>query len=448
MSLLTFKSGGVHPPEHKELSLHKAIVDVPLSRELVIHMNQHLGKPAKVIVKVKDEVKVGDILGEADGMISAFVHASASGVVKKIEKRMSAAGMPEMSVTLEVNAEKTAEDLKAFEQLQDISLDAISGSELIEKIKQAGIVGAGGATFPVHVKLCPPKDKRVDTLVLNGAECEPFLTADHQLMLEHADGILKGAKVLQKILNVPDVVIGIEENKRDAIRLLTDRIQALGYKGFRVAPLQTRYPQGGEKQLIWAILKRSVPSTKLPFETGVVVQNVATAFAVFEAIYYNKPVFERVVTLSGQVNRPGNYRIKVGTSFQEAIAAVGGFKDEARVGAILNGGPMMGKTIRELDVTTMKGTSGILVFSEDDVALEKEGPCIRCGRCVKVCPMGLVPTELAQSAQFKQPEQLVGDVMDCMECGCCSYVCPTRRKLVHWIRIGKMVLRNHQRSKA
>lgn len=447
MALLTFNRGGVHPPEHKEPSCHKPIVNLPLPAEVVVHMNQHLGKPAKALVKVKDEVKVGDLLGQADGMISAVVHAPVSGVVKKVERRMSAAGVPEMSIAIEVNAEKSAEDAKVFQQERAIQLESMTPAELLAAIKEAGIVGKGGATFPTHVKLSPPADKKIDTLLLNGAECEPFLTADHQLMLENPDAILQGARVFQRILNVPTVIIGIEENKPDAIELLEKRIQSLKLSGFQVAALKTRYPQGGEKQLIWATLGREVPSGKLPLEVGVVVQNIATAYAAYEAVWFGKPVFERVVTVTGYVKTPGNYRLRMGTTFQEAIAAAGGFVDEDKVRSVIHGGPMMGKSIRELDVTVMKGTSGIVVLSENDFHYEKEGPCIRCGRCVSVCPMGLMPTELAVSAQFSQAETLA-DSLDCMECGSCSYVCPTHRKLVHWIRMGKTVFRNHQRSKA
>lgn len=447
MAKLTFDRGGVHPPENKGLSSHQPIVDLPLPAEVVVHMNQHLGKPAKVLVKAKDEVKVGSVLGQAEGMISAPVHSPVSGVVKKVEKRMSAAGFPESSVAIEVDAARSAEDAQAFAQLREVDVEALAPADLVTTLKEAGLVGKGGATFPTHVKLAPPRDKKVDTLLLNGAECEPFLTADHQLMLEQPDGILKGARVFQRALGVPTVIVGIEENKPDAIALLEQRIQALGLTGFRVAPLHTRYPQGGEKQLIWAVLRREVPSGKLPFEAGVVVQNVATAFAAYEAVWLGKPVFERVVTVTGYVKKPGNFRMRLGTSFLDAIAAAGGFTDEARVRAVIHGGPMMGKSVRDLDVTVMKGTSGIVVLSEDDVHYEKEGPCIRCGRCVAACPLGLMPTELAVAAQFHLPEQLA-DSLDCMECGCCSYVCPTRRKLVHWIRIGKVVFRNHQRSKA
>jgi len=444
---LTFNRGGVHPPEHKELSSHKAIVTLPPPAEVVVHMNQHLGRPAKVLVKVKDEVKVGDLLGQAEGMISAVVHSPVSGTVKKIERRMSASGASETAVVIEVSAEQSLEDDKAFQQVRTLDLDAMTPSELLAAVKEAGIVGKGGATFPTHVKLTPPADKPVDTLLLNGAECEPFLTADHQLMLEQPDAVLRGAQVFQKILNVASVIIGIEANKPDAIKLLQERIEALKLSGFSVAPVQTRYPQGGEKQLIWAVLERSVPSGKLPFEVGVVVQNIATAYAAYEAVFQGKPVYERVVTVTGYVKSPGNFRLRMGTSFQEAIAAAGGFTDEARVRAVIHGGPMMGKSIRDLDVTVMKGTSGIVVLSEGDFFYEKEGPCIRCGRCIAVCPMGLMPTELAVSAQFELAEQLT-DALDCMECGCCSYICPTRRKLVHWIRMGKTVYRNHQRSKA
>lgn len=447
MPRFTFQRGGVHPPEHKEASRHQPITAGPLPAEVVVHLNQHLGRPAKAAVAVKDVVKVGDLLGEADGFISARVHAPVAGTVKKIERRHSASGAYENAILLEVDAAATEEGMAAFREARPVDLDATDRDALLEAVKGAGIVGKGGATFPTHVKLAPPADMPVDTLLLNGAECEPFLTADHQLLLEQPEAVLRGAQVFQKILGVSSVIVGIEANKPDAIALLEARIQALGLAGFRVAVLKTQYPQGGEKQLIQAVLGREVPSGKLPFAVGVVVQNIATAYAAYEAVWHQKPVFERVVTVTGYVKRPGNHRLRVGTSFREAIEAAGGFVDEDRVRAVIHGGPMMGKAIRDLDVTVMKGTSGIVVLSEDDFHYEKEGPCIRCGRCIAACPMGLMPTELAVGAQFSLADRL-GDAPDCMECGCCSYVCPTHRKLVHWIRIGKAIHRHHARSKA
>jgi len=447
MRRFTFGRGGVHPPEHKEASRHQPIVPGPLPAEMAVHLNQHLGRPAKALVALKDAVKVGDLLAEGDGLISAGIHAPVSGTVKKIERRLSASGAYENAILLEVDAAATEADAERFREVHSVELEALDRQVLLDAIKAAGIVGLGGATFPTHVKLAPPPDMPVDTLVLNGAECEPFLTADHQLLLEQPEAVLRGAQVFQKILGVPAVIVAIEANKPDAIALLEARIQALGLKGFQVAILKTRYPQGGEKQLIQALLGREVPSGKLPFAVGVVVQNIATAFAAYEAVWHGKPVLERVVTVTGYVKRPGNYRLRLGTSIREAIGSAGGFVDEDRVRAVLHGGPMMGKSLRDLDVTVMKGTSGIVVLSEDDFRYEKEGPCIRCGRCIAACPMGLMPTELAVGAQFSLVDRL-GDAADCMECGCCSYVCPTHRKLVHWIRLGKAIHRNHARSKA
>lgn len=447
MPKLTFRRGGVHPPEFKEPSRHKPITAGPLPAEIVVHLNQHLGRPAKPVVALKDGVKVGQLLGEPDGAISASVHAPVSGVIKKLERRWSASGAYENALVIEVDPVATAQDEEFFREGTAAEIGAMDRQVLLDAVKAAGLVGQGGATFPTHVKLTPPSDRPVDTLLLNGAECEPFLTADHQLMLEQPDGVLKGAQVFQRILGVPRVVFGIEANKPDAIALLEARIRALGLEGFEVATLKTHYPQGGEKQLIQAILGREVPSGKLPFSVGVVVQNVGTAFAAWEAVAHRKPLYERVVTVTGFVKRPGNYRFRVGTSFREALETAGGVVDEARVRAIIHGGPMMGKAIRDLDVTIMKGTSGIVVLSDQDFHYEHEGPCIRCGRCVEACPMGLMPTELAVGAQFNLVDRL-GDAMDCMECGCCSFVCPTHRKLVHWIRLGKVLHRNHTRSKA
>jgi H+/Na+-translocating ferredoxin:NAD+ oxidoreductase subunit C len=446
MKKYTFHRGGVHPPENKTLSEHQPIQSVRLPDLVSINLNQHLGKPAKCLVKMKQEISVGDRIGEADGFISADIHSSVSGSVKKIERVMTAVGTLAESVLITVDAEKTAADYARFEVDQELEIDSLDPKQILEKIKLAGVVGEGGAAFPTHVKLSPPPDKPIDTIILNGAECEPFLTADHQLMLEKTSEILLGTCIIQKVLNVDTVFIGIENNKPDAIEKFQQRLDTGRYPGITVAGLKTKYPQGGEKQLIKAILNREVPSGKLPFDVGVIVQNVGTVFSVYEAVCLDKPLIDRTVTISGFVNRPGNYKVPMGVSFEHAIVqAAEGFKDDQCVKEVINGGPMMGKSVRQLDVTITKGTSGILAVSNSDFAYRDEGPCIRCGRCIDKCPMGLMPTALAMYAKHEQPEGL-GDVMDCIECGTCSYVCPTNRHLVQWIRVGKPVFRNANRS--
>ncbi|MBN1357077.1 electron transport complex subunit RsxC [bacterium] len=444
--LLTFRSGGVHPPGNKHLSEHKPIRRVPLPETVSINLNQHLGKPAQCAVKIKQEISVGERIGEADGFISADIHSPVSGTVRKIQTVMTAVGTMAESVLIEVDSEKTAEDLKKYQSTPDCAPEKLGKKEILEAIKQAGIVGEGGAAFPTHIKLAPPPDKPIDTVILNGAECEPFLTADHQLMLEKTAEILTGARILRHILEIDSIIIGIENNKPDAIRAFEKLIETDSYPGMRIAALKTKYPQGGEKQLIKAILDREVPSGKLPFDVGVIVQNVGTVFAVYEAVYCGKPLIQRVVTISGFVNNPGNYLLPLGVSFEHAIrAGAGGFRDDTRVKEVINGGPMMGKAVRQLDVTVTKGTSGILVLSDQEFSYDGEGPCIRCGRCIDTCPMGLMPTLLAMNARYERIEGLKS-VMDCIECGTCSYVCPTHRQLVHWIRAGKVLLRKANRS--
>lgn len=438
----TFKLGGIHPPENKKFSEGKSIADIELPESIFINLNQHLGKKAKAVIEKGQEVTAGDIIGEADGFLSAVVHTPVSGKVKKVEQKLTAQGMVEETIIIDVDPEKTAEDLKRYETKKEFNLDAAESKELLETIRLAGIVGQGGATFPMHIKLSPPSEKSVDTLILNGAECEPYLTADHQLMLEKTEEIMEGARILKKILGVENVIIGIEENKPDAIKKFLDLTQKPEYAGFQVAELKTKYPQGGEKQLIWAVTDREIPSGKLPFDVGVIVQNVGTTYAVYEALYYGKPFIDRITTITGFVKNPGNFRIKIGTTFEHAIAnGAGGITDEERLRSVISGGPMMGKSVRQLDVSIMKGTSGIVAISDAEFSYNEEGPCIRCGRCIDICPMGLMPASLADDTIIRNGS-LLPDAMDCIECGSCSYVCPTSRKLVHWIRLGKTVYRD------
>jgi len=446
MKLFTFKRGGIHPPDKKSLSVHKKIQPLKLPDVVTISLNQHLGKPAKSLVKKNQEIMVGERIGEADGFISAHVHSSVAGKVTKVEPAMTAVGILADTVIIAVDHEKTAEGYQAYQDREPSDFHSMTSKEMIDKIQQCGIVGMGGATFPANVKLSPPPDKKIDTILINGAECEPYLTADHQLMLEQPEALLKGILIIQQILGVENTWIGIENNKPDAIETLQKIIAEGNYPGIKVAPLKTQYPQGGEKQLIAAVVGREVPSGKLPFEVGCLVQNTGTCVAVYEAICLDKPLIDRVTTITGFVNSPGNFKLPLGVSFDYVIdSCADGFRDNNKVKAVINGGPMMGKTVRSLNVATMKGTSGILVLSDTDHTYQDEGPCIRCGRCVDGCPMGLMPTALAINSEFGNPENL-GSVMDCIECGTCSYVCPTQRQLVHWLRIGKTIFRNANRS--
>lgn len=443
-----FRRGGLHVPDHKNLSEKEAIRELPLPPQVFIALNQHLGKAAKPVVEAKQEVSVGQLLAEADGFVSAHVHSSVSGKIKKIEKRLTPGGSFSPTVIIDVDAEKTLQDSKIFDTPADFDFDKAERDFLLDKIRMAGIVGAGGAAFPMHVKLSPPPEKNVHTLIVNGAECEPFLTADHRLMLEKTREILRGIAIVHKILPIQKTYIGIELNKPDAIAAFENEIAEQNLTGIQVVGLRPRYPQGGEKQLIEAILGKEVPSGKLPFDLGVLVQNIGTLYAAYLAVFYNRPFMERVVTVTGFVKQPGNFWLKIGTPFAYATeAGAQGFKDSKRVKEVLNGGPMMGKAVRQLDVSIMKGSSGIVVLSDSDYSYGEEKPCLRCSRCVEICPMGLMPLDLANGAIFKHMP-LLQDSFDCIECGSCSYVCPTHRKLVHWIRVGKDITRKELRKKS
>jgi electron transport complex protein RnfC len=444
--MYTFKIGGVHPPEFKDLSDNKKIVSLSLPDFLFVGMSQHLGKPAKPVVKVKQEIRVGQLIGEADGFISANVHSPVSGIVKKIEKTVTALGSLDNTVIIEVDKKKTIEGEKPFLNKNPLNIDMLNNEEILNTVKELGIVGLGGATFPSNVKLSPPGGRRIEYLILNGAECEPYLTADNRLMLERAKEIIAGTNIIGKLLGVKKTFIGIEANKPDAIKVFNNYLKDNEITNIEVAVLKTKYPQGGEKQLIYAVTKREVPSGKLPLDVGCVVHNVGTVYAVYEALYFNKPLFERVVTVTGAVINPGNFKVKIGTPFSFVIEeGAKGFVDKNNVCAVINGGPMMGKAVRSINVPVLKGTSGILVLDKNSCDFQEQLPCIRCGKCVNVCPMGLMPTELAMYSVFKDTDKLA-DSMDCIECGSCSYICPSHRQLVHMIRIGKAVYRNRSKK--
>jgi len=353
--------------------------------------------------------------------------------VKKVDFSADSSGYPKQGVFIDVEGDEWMEEIDRSESLnKNFDLD---GKEIIQKIQDAGIVGLGGATFPTHVKLVPPKGMKADVLLINGVECEPYLTSDHRLMLEKADEILVGTQLLMKALNVEKAIVGIENNKPDAIQLLTEKSK--NYKGISVVALKVKYPQGGEKQLIKAVTGKEVPSGGLPIAVGKVVSNVGTAFAVYEAIQKNKPLFERIVTITGKgVEKPSNFRVRIGTATSELLEAAGGLPENT--GKIISGGPMMGRAIASVDVPVTKGTSGILLMQEEEATRKEYIDCIRCSRCVSVCPMGLEPyllMTLGQKQIFDRAES--NHVMDCIECGSCSYTCPSNRPLLDYIRYGK-----------
>jgi electron transport complex protein RnfC len=430
--LKTFKLGGVHPPENK-LSADKKIENLPLPKTVFIPVAQHIGAPATPIVKRGDEVKTGQIIAKSSSFVSTNIHSSVSGKVKKVDVSADSSGYSKQGIFIDVAGDEWLEEIDRTEELvKEFNLD---GSEIVKKIQDAGIVGLGGATFPTHVKLVPPKGMKAEVLLLNGVECEPYLTSDHRLMLEKADEILVGVQILMKAMNVEKAVIGIENNKPDAIQLLTEK--AKNYNGVSVVALKVQYPQGGEKQLINAVTGKEVPSGALPIAVGAVVSNVGTAFAVYEAIQKNKPLFERVVTVTGKgVSKPSNFKVRVGTATSELVEAAGGLPENT--GKVISGGPMMGRAIASLDVPVTKGTSGILLMQKEESERGEVLNCIRCGRCVSVCPMGLEPyllMTLGEKHIFDRAED--ERVMDCIECGSCSYTCPSHRPLLDYIRYGK-----------
>ncbi|RIH63567.1 electron transport complex subunit RsxC [Mariniphaga sediminis] len=430
--LKTFKKGGVHPPENK-LSAGNPIEVLPLPASVFIPVAQHIGAPATPVVQRGDQVKTGQIIAKSSSFVSTNIHSSVSGKVKKVDFQADSSGYPKQGILIDVEGDEWVEDIDRTEELKK-EFD-LEGAEIIKKIQEAGIVGLGGATFPTHVKLVPPKGMKAEVLLINGVECEPYLTSDHRLMLEKADEILVGIQLLKKAMNVEKAVIGIENNKADAIQLLSQKSKE--YEGIDIAVLKVKYPQGGEKQLIKAVTGREVPSGGLPIAVGAVVSNVGTAFAVYEAIQKNKPLFERVVTITGKgVAKPSNFRVRMGTPTSALVEATGGLPEDT--GKIISGGPMMGRAIASLDVPVTKGTSGILLMKKEESKREEVIACIRCSRCVSACPMGLEPyllMTLAEKQIFDRSED--NKIMDCIECGSCSYTCPSSRPLLDYIRFGK-----------
>lgn len=442
--LKTFKIGGVHPPENKLTSGGK-IQKLPVPEQVIIPLGQHIGAPATPVVQKGDTVKAGQLIGQASGFVSANVHSSVSGTVLAVENRPDAAGLQKPCVVIKVEGDEWMEGIDRSEKI-DHNITA-SQEEILKAITAAGIVGMGGATFPTQVKLSPPPGSKAEILIINGVECEPYLTADHRIMLERAEEIIIGVQILMKAIDVKQAIIGIENNKRDAI----DRLTSITSKvlGIEICPLKVKYPQGGEKQLIKATTGRAVPSGALPIAVGAVVQNVGTALAVYEAVMKHKPLMERVVTVTGKsMNNPGNFLCRIGTPVSELINAAGGLpKDTAKV---IGGGPMMGRTMANIDSPVMKGTSGVLIINEKEGPRKPSRNCIRCSKCVSACPMGLEPYLLMTLSRHDLLERLEAEkVMDCIECGSCSYTCPADRPLLDYIRLGKartgVMIRNRKK---
>ena len=442
--LRTFSLGGIHPKENK-LSAGVKIVPAPLPKEVIIPLGMHIGAPATACVAKGDEVKVGTLIAKSSGFVSANIYSSVAGKVTKIDSVFDASGYKKPAIIISVAEEDVWEESidRSPELVRECSLDA---KAIIDKINEAGIVGLGGATFPTHVKLSPPPGSKAEVLIINAVECEPYLTSDHQLMLEHGEEILVGCTILMKALSVDKCIIGVENNKPDAIKHLSGLCAQ--YKGIDVMPLKVQYPQGGEKQLIDAVLSKQVKSGALPISTGAVVQNVGTIYAVYEAIQKNKPLIERVVTVTGKsLDKPANYLARIGTPLQTLIEASGGIPENT--GKIIGGGPMMGKALLSADLPVTKGTSGILLISQEESVRKPMRACIRCAKCVNVCPMGLNPTFLMVDTQQQDWERAErGHIVDCIECGSCSFTCPSNRPLLDFIRMGKQqvmgIIRNRK----
>lgn len=439
----TFKIGGIHPEECK-LSAGVAIEKMPLPTQVAIPVAQHIGAPATVVVAKGDKVKVGTLIAQASGFVSANVHSSVSGVVAKVDNELDAFGNRRQVVIIDVEGDEWEEtiDLKGdFKRTFNLTSE-----EIIEKIKNAGIVGLGGATFPTHVKLMPPPGKVAEVLIINAVECEPYLTSDHALMLEYADEILIGVQLLMRAAKVNRAIIGIENNKKDAIALLQEKVSKL--IGIEVCPLKMKYPQGSEKQLIDALIGRQVPSGALPIEVGSIVQNVGTAFAVYEAIVKNKPLVDRIVTVTGKsLATPKNVLARIGTPMSALIAYAGGMPDDTF--KIIAGGPMMGRAIVNVEAPIQKGSSGVLLMSERESVRVEMDNCIRCGKCVSVCCMGLQPyllMSLVEKKMWQEAEQEA--VYDCLECGSCSFTCPAHRPLLDYVRYGKATVMKIMRERS
>ena len=430
----TFRIGGVHPQENKEFSAHKPIVDCPLPKKATILLAQHIGAPAVPVVEKGDKVLVGQLIAKANGFVSSNVCSPVSGTVTKIDSIVDATGFRAPAIMIDVEGD---EWLPEIDRTPDIKRDCtLEPKEIVDKIAAAGIVGLGGACFPTQVKLLPPPGKKAEVLIVNGVECEPYLTNDHQLMLEHGEEIMIGIQIVMKALGINHAIIGIEKNKPDAIK----HMQELASKmlGVEVKPLKVKYPQGGEKQLIDACIRRQVPSGALPIEVGAVVDNVATLYAVYEAVQKNKPLIDRVMTVTGKhMEKPGNYRVRFGTPITEIIDFAGGIPDHS--GRIIAGGPMMGRSISNLEaMPANKRLSALLFMPENESRRHEPTNCIRCAKCVDACPMGLEPYLLAQlSARQDWDTMEKHDVMDCIDCGCCLFTCPSHRPLLDYIRLGK-----------
>ena len=436
MKIRTFRIGGIHPEENK--LTHEVPTQVaPLPKQAVFPLSQHIGAPAKPVVAKGDVVKVGTLLAEAGGFVSAPIYSSVSGKVAKIDSAFDASGYRKPAIIVSVEGDEWDESIDRSEDLVKVEdRPELTPESIVESIKKAGVTGMGGAGFPTFIKLCPPPGATAECVIINAVECEPYITSDYRLMMEHADEIIVGLQLLMKAAKVEKGYIGIETNKPAAIELLTQKASA--DPRIEVVPLKQRYPQGGEKQLVDAVIRRQVPAPPaIPVNVGAIVQNVGTAFAVYQAVMKNKPLFERYTTVTGKkLSKPGNYLVRMGTPMRDLIEICGGMPDDDN--KLLAGGPMMGRALTTDEVPVCKGTNSITILSGSDARRKPADPCIRCGKCVNVCPMGLEPYLLATLSAKKMWERAEAeDVVSCIECGSCQFTCPSHRPILDNIRNGK-----------
>lgn len=433
----TFKMGGVHPEENK-ISNDAAIEVMPVSAQMVVLMNQHLGAPATPVVQKGDKVKVGQLIGEAQAFMCANVHSPVSGTVLKVDTCKDAFGLAKPAVYITVEGD---EWMETIDRTPDIKREcSLEPQQIVAKLKEMGIVGLGGATFPAHIKYSIPEGKKAEYLIINAAECEPYLTSDYRVMMEHAEEVCIGVSILRKALGVPNAYIGIESNKPLAIAKMQET--ARQFEGIIVEPLKVKYPQGAEKQLINAVTGRKVPSGKLPIDVGCVVSNLGTAFSVYEAIQKNKPLIENILTVTGKkLPSQHNYIVRIGTTYNDIIKhSIGELP--ATTGKVISGGTMMGKAVVNLDAPTVKGNSSVLVMDEGEARRNPETACIRCGKCMHACPMGLEPylfSALVKNGRIEEAKE--HNILDCIECGCCFFSCPANKPLTDEIRLGKNKVR-------
>ncbi len=439
MKLKTFSMGGVHPEENK-ITAEVATVVAPLPQQAIFPLSQHIGAPAKPVVNRGDKVKVGTLIAEANGFVSAPIYSSVSGTVLKVDTAIDATGYRKPAIYINVEGDEWEESIDRSETLETLDKHPeLTPEEIVNRIKVAGVTGMGGAGFPTFIKLCPPPTAKAECVILNGVECEPYITSDYRLMMEHADEILVGLDLLMKGAKVERGYIGIEDNKPEAIKLFEQK--TANDPRIEIVALAKKYPQGGEKQLVDAVINRQVPAPPaIPVNVGAIVQNVGTAYAVYQAVMKNKPLFERYTTVTGkQLKNPGNFLVRMGTPMRELIDLCGGLPEGDN--KVLAGGPMMGKSVVSTDVTVCKGTNSITILTDADAHRKAAQPCIRCGKCVSACPMGLEPYLLATLSSFKEWERLEAEqVTSCISCGSCQFTCPSHRPILDNILQGKGVV--------